>query len=74
MLKFIFRVLLIVAVLLPFMDTPNKKANRLIIRGGDAGTVVALNRPLPWEVPANNQKPPTGNQVLKPLSVRPMHR
>lgn len=66
MLKFIFRVLLIVAVLLPFMDTPSKKANRLIIRGGDPCSAM-VNRPLPWDLPGNpyNLKQPTGNQILR---------
>lgn len=49
MLKFIFRVLLIVAVLLPFMDTPNRKAVSLVPRPIDAETIIALNRPMPWE-------------------------
>lgn len=49
MLKFIFRVLLIVAVLLPFMDTPNRKAVSLTPRPVDMETIIALNRPMPWE-------------------------
>jgi hypothetical protein len=56
MLKFIFRVLLIVAVLTPFMDTPNKKANRLIIRRDfeDRVGAMVLSRPLPFDTTTLN--------------------
>jgi hypothetical protein len=49
MKKFLLRLAVIVAVLLPFMDTPNRKAVSLVPRPIDAETIIALNRPMPWE-------------------------
>ena len=74
MKKFIVRLLAIVLIGAPFVDTASKKANRLTIRGGSAGTAIALNRPLPWNDSGYNLKQPTGDQVLKPLNVRPLVR
>ena len=57
---------------LVFGEDEANRLNRLGIRGGTVGTAIALNRPLPWNDPAYNLKQPTGNQVLKPLKVRPL--
>jgi len=59
-------------VFLVFGEDEVNRLNRLGIRRGTVGTAIALNRTLPWNVPAYNLKQPTGNQVLKPLKVRPL--
>ena len=66
MKKFLLRLAVIVAIGIPFMDTPEREANRLILRSGD-GCSALVNRPLPWNLPGNpyNLKQPTGNQILK---------
>lgn len=74
MKKFIIRLLAIVLIGAPFVDTAERKAVRLIVRGGGGGTAVALNRPLPWNDPGFNLKQPTGNQVMRAPYVRPLVR
>ena len=66
MKNFLIRLALLVGVLTPFVDTEAKKNNRLIIRkGADVGTVVALNRPLPFNDPGFNC-PASSTAVVTP--------
>ena len=57
---------------LVFGEDEANRRNRLVIRNGISGAAIALNRPLPWDVPSYNLKQPTGDQVLKPLKLRPL--
>lgn len=59
---------------LVFGEDEANRRNRLDIRNGIPGTGIALNRPLPWDDPGYNLKPPTGNQILKPRKVRLQER
>lgn len=61
--------------LLFFLVFGEDEADRLrrLSTGGVASDVaIALNRPLPWDDPGYNLRPPTGNQILRPLKVRPL--
>ena len=57
MIKYILKTLALVAILLPFMETQSRRANRLIIRNNCynertqdlAITYRHLQSPLPWE-------------------------
>ena len=57
---------------LVFGEDEANRQNRLDIRNGIPGAGIALNRPLPWNDPGYNLKQPTGDQILKPLKVRPL--
>ena len=75
MKKFIVRLLAIVLIGAPFVDTAERKARRLGAGGRVSyDTAVALNRPMPWDDSGYNLKQPTGNQIMKPQYVRPLVR
>jgi hypothetical protein len=74
MKKFIIRLLAIVLIGAPFVDTAERKARRLSRSSAPVGTAVALGRPLPWNDPGFNLKQPAGNQVMRAPYVRPLVR